>query len=202
MSRFLISSLLLLGSAYSFADTTDIYAPEVKRAGISAQESYEKRRGAWGFGLGYQSRDHLEASITYNLTARWFAGERWYLLGEYQHSPLSNDAVSDDNGAELEEDESSNLLAYGLGYTFMQGSAGFDGTQAFPWQLAAEVYLGEQSTGDTDGRYSALGLSWQIVDPDFWVAAGWRIYQSDDKRLEDLGMNRGAQWALYFGSYF
>ena len=202
MKLLLPAVALLFFTVSALADTTDIYQPEIKRAGVTGSDAFQQRRGAWGFGLGYQSRDYLESGITYNLTGRWFAGESWYLLGEYQYAPLNNDAVNDGTDVVLDEDENSHLLAYGVGYTFMQGLASFHGFESYPWQLAAELYLGEQSTGDSDGRYTALGVSWQVIDDNYWVGASWRVYQSNDQRLSDLGMNSGAQWALYIGSYF
>jgi len=203
MKLKLLPIMLLLVTSASFAqDVSDIYQPDVRRAGLKQTESLDVRRAMVGIGAVYQSQDNLQSRLGINLNLRWLAGERWYVLGEYQYAPFNEDEVSDGTEVLLQANETASVLAAGAGYVVMQGSASFNGRRTFPWQLAAEGFVGEQFTGDTSGRYTGIGFSWQIIEQDYWVAMGWRVYQSDDERLNGLDVNSGAQWGVSFGSWF
>lgn len=194
---------LLVAPWWVNAETTDIYQPRLKIAGLDKSENINRRYGSWGVGLAQQAQDNLSSRSALNVTARWFAGERWYLLGSAQIAPFNEDEVRDGSGRVLlESGEQANVLNAGAGYAFLQGAASFSGRTSYPWQVAVEALLGEQYTGDSSGRYTGLTFSWQLLGDDYWFATEWRAYQSDDSRLDKLNVNKGMQWGVSFGSYF
>ncbi|MCT7359814.1 hypothetical protein [Thalassolituus pacificus] len=200
--KYLILCLLSL-PLLSVAETTDIYQPRIKVAGLEQSENISRRYGSWGIGVAQQAQDNLSGRTALNISARWFAGERWYLLGTAQYAPFNRDEIRNGSGQVLlESGEQANVLAGGVGYAFLQGTASLNGHMSYPWQVAVEGLLGEQYTGDSSGRYSGLAFSWQLLGDDYWLATEWRTYQSDDSRLDKLNVNKGVQWGISFGSYF
>lgn len=195
-------SLLAVSSQLHAADVKDIYHPDIRTAHLEQNEAIDVHHGSWGVGVVYQSQENLAARMGLNLNGRWFASERWYLLGEYQYAPFNTDEISSNGSVLLESGETANVLAGGVGYSFMQGSASFSGLRSYPWQVALELLSGQQMTGDTSGRYTGAGLSWQVMSHDYWFAAGWRLYSADDSRLKNIDVNAGAQWGISFGSWF
>ncbi|WP_430462586.1 hypothetical protein ACQUQU_07315 [Thalassolituus sp. LLYu03] len=193
--------LFLSPQAFS-AQVQEIYAPQVKTAELTEKEAVDVRHGTWGIGLVHQSQENLSARMGLNLNIHWFAGEQWYVLGEYQYAPFNSEELSSGSTVLLEANETATVLAGGVGYAFMQGAGSFNGRKSFPWQVALEGLIGRQDTGSTTGRYTGLGLSWQVQTNSFWVATGWRLYASDDSRLKAIDVNSGAQWGVSFGSSF
>lgn len=185
------------------AETTDIYQPRLKVAGLEKSQDISRRYGSWGIGVAQQAQDNLSSRTAINISGRWFAGERWYLLGTLQQAPFNGDEIRDGSGQILfAAGEQANVLAGGVGYAFLQGTASLNGQVSYPWQVAVEGLIGEQYTGDSSGRYTGLVFSWQILADDYWLATEWRTYQSDDSRLDQLNVNKGVQWGISFGSYF
>lgn len=185
------------------AETTDIYQPRIKVAGLEKTENIPQRYGSWGIGIAQQAQDNLSGRTAFYINGRWFAGERWYLLGMAQYAPFNGDEIRNGSGQILfSAGEQANVLAAGVGYAFLQGTASLNGQVSYPWQVAVEGLLGEQYTGDSSGRYSGLAFSWQILADHYWLATEWRTYQSDDSRLDSLNVNKGMQWGISFGSYF
>ena len=202
MKRLALLSLLPISAYVQAEAVSDIYQPDTRQVRVSGQEAIPVRNAMLGIGAVYQSQDNLESRLGVNMSVRWLASDRWYVSGEYQHAPFNQDAVVQDGAVVVEANENASVLAAGMGYAVMQGNASFNGRRSYPWQLAVEMFAGEQFTGDTSGRYTALGFSWQIIERDCWVAMGWRIYQTNDERLSKLDVNSGAQWGVSFGFWF
>ena len=185
------------------AQTTDIYQPKVLVAGVSKQESIERTNGSWGFGVGQVAQENLTANMAFTFGGRYFAGERWYVLANLQSGTFSDRVIADAGGQVLvKKDVTSVLVNSGLGYNLMQGSASFSGVRAYPWQLGIEAYLGEQFTGDSSGRYTGLGLSWQLIMGKRWLSLDSKTFQINDDNLKQAKVSKGIQWGLSFGSYF
>ncbi|MCD8521585.1 MAG: hypothetical protein LRY66_11900 [Saccharospirillaceae bacterium] len=200
--KYLILCLLSF-PLLAVAETTDIYQPRLKVAGLEKSQDISRRYGSWGIGVAQQAQDNLSSRTAINISGRWFAGERWYLLGTLQQAPFNGDEIRDGSGQILfAAGEQANVLAGGVGYAFLQGTASLNGQVSYPWQVAVEGLIGEQYTGDSSGRYTGLVFSWQILADDYWLATEWRTYQSDDSRLDQLNVNKGVQWGISFGSYF
>ncbi len=200
--KYLILCLLAVPLLVN-AETTDIYQPRIKVAGLEKSENISRRYGSWGVGVAQQAQDNLSSRTALNFTGRWFAGERWYLLGSVQLAPFNQSEIRNSSGQVLlESGEQANVLAGGAGYAFLQGAASLSGRTSYPWQVAVDGLMGEQYTGDSSGRYTGLAFSWQLLGDDYWLATEWRVYQSDDSRLDKLNVNKGMQWGISFGSYF
>lgn len=196
-------SLVAVVVADTQAETTDIYQPRVLVAGVKKQESIERTNGSWGFGVGQVAQENLTASMAFTFGGRYFAGERWYVLANLQAGNFSDRVITDSSGKVLvKKDVTSVLVNSGLGYNLMQGSASFSGVRAYPWQLGIEAYLGEQFTGDSSGRYTGLGLSWQLIMGKRWLSLDSRTFQINDDNLKQAKVSKGIQWGLSFGSYF
>lgn len=200
-SQLLFLSVCFSASAFA-TDARDIYSPTDNQVYTADNTLAPVRHGSWGMGLNYLSQENLTAHMGISMNVRWFAGERWYVLGEYQYAPFNGDSTITSGGSTLEANEDAHVIAGGAGFALMQGSASINGRQSLPWQLAIEGLAGQQITGATSGRYTGLGLSWQVIGRDYWVASGWRLYASDDSRLKDFNADTGAQWGISFGSWF
>lgn len=185
------------------AETTDIYQPDSLVAGVTEQQDISRRLGSWGVGVGQVARERLPAMNQFNVSGRYFAGERWYVLAGLQLSEFSDELITADNGEVLvKKDVTAVTATTGLGYQLMQGSASFSGNSTYPWQLGTEAYVGEQYTGDSSGRYLGIGISWQLLVDDYWLALEWKSFQVDDKALQQADIDKGMQWGISFGSFY
>lgn len=195
-----ICAVLFASAASAERSSTDIYDPQVKYSGLEDLDSVERQHGTIGVGFSNTVAEKQELKPGVNLSARYFAGERWYVTGELGFSSYFDFSL--DEGFVLEEREQVLLAAAGLGYAILQGTASTFGDYTFPWLMAVEVAMGSQQSGDTRGRYTSLGLSWQVNATNYWYSFGARQYRVDDQRLKLLGANEGMQWNLSFGIYY
>jgi hypothetical protein len=203
VKRIVIVFLAALAAVCSHAETTDIYQPRVLVAGVKDHERIDSNLGTWGFGIGQVAQENLPANMAFNFSGRYFAGERWYLLAALQMAEFSDRVINDNNGDVLvKQDVTSVLATTGLGYQLLQGSASFSGQTTYPWQLGVEGYLGEQYTGDSSGRYLGVGVSWQLMFGQRWLALEWKNFQIDDDNLQQADVSKGIQWGLSFGSFY
>ena len=195
-----ICAFLFASTASAERSSTDIYDPQVKYSGLEDLDSVERQHGTIGIGFSNTVAEKDELKPGLNLSARYFAGERWYVTGELGFSSYFDFTL--DKGLVLEEREQVVLTTAGVGYALLQGTASTFGEFTFPWLMAVEVAMGSQQTGDTRGRYTALGLSWQLNTTNYWYSFGTRQYRVDDQRLKALGANEGIQWNMSFGIYY
>ncbi|UTW49749.1 hypothetical protein [Bacterioplanoides sp. SCSIO 12839] len=206
----LLSRTLLLIVASSFAgglvnaeQLTDIYQPRVLEAGVASDADIEQRHGSWGVGIAQIAQENLPSTLGLNASARYFAGERWYVLANIQLANLSDRVIRDDQGETLvKKDVTSVLVNTGLGYQLMQGNASFSGNRSYPWQFALEGYLGEQFNGESSGLYYGVGSSWQLQINDFWVSLDLKNFTIADDNLKQAEIDNGIQWGITFGSYY
>lgn len=196
-------AMLVMTALNSVADTTDIYQPKVLVAGVAEEEAVERQYGSWGFGIAQVGHENLPASLVFNFSGRYFAGERWYVLAGLQLTEFNDRLLADDQGRVLaKKGVNAVVLNSGIGYYLMQGTATVTGDRAYPWQLGVEGYLGEQFTGETSGHYLGSGISWQMLFDSRWIALEWRMFQVNDDNLIKAEVDKGTQWGLSFGSYF
>ncbi|WP_419810397.1 hypothetical protein [Bacterioplanoides sp.] len=202
------SLLCLLASLYltplMAEELTDIYQPRVLSAGVSADASIDENLGSWGIGIAQIAQQNLSSSLALNAGARYFAGERWHVLAGVQIAQFSDRVIRNDQGEVLvKKDVTSVLINTGLGYQLLQGSASFDGSRTYPWQLALEGYVGEQFSGKSSGLYYGLGTSWQLqLDERSWVSLDFKNFAISDDNLKQAEVERGIQWGVSFGSYY
>jgi hypothetical protein len=195
-SAVALCAFLFASTASAERSSTDIYDPQIKYSGLEDLDEVERQHGTIGIGFSNTVAEKDELKPGVNLSARYFAGERWYVTGELGFSSFLDESFV------LEEREQVFLANAGVGYALLQGTASTFGNYTFPWLMAVEVAMGSQHTGDTRGRYTALGLSWQIKATNYWYSFGARQYRVDDQRLKTLGANEGMQWNLSFGIYY
>ncbi len=202
MTSFLRTVGLAGMALCSLSAAAEVFSPGSQRNGLDDLSETEVEHGV--FSVGYAN------ALAYNndpqpgilFTARYFAGEKWYLLGEAQIGQFSTRAVIND-GQEIRSDDEE-LLRYsaGAGYALLQGTASTSGVRAVPWVLSAELNAGEQHSGDTSGRYASLGMSVQFHGDRIWTGIGVREFLVDDERLQSLESDGGTQWDISLGLYY
>ena len=84
----------------------------------------------------------------------------------------------------------------------LNGISSLDGETYVPWKLSADLLLGEQFTGGSQGLYYGIGTSLQILKDDFWYGLDTRYFRVNDDTLNKVGTHRGLQWGLAFGFYY
>jgi len=193
--------LLVLSSAVA-AESTSVYKPVVRGNGLKDLESSGTQHGMLGAAYANTLTTQNDVAAGLLLNARYFAGERWYLLGEFQYGEFNSEDLIKDDEVVIEAGEDALRYAFGAGYSILQGNASTSGQYAVPWSIAAELAVGEQTTGDTSGQYTSLGLSVQFHGPKIWTAIGTRQFKVADERLESLGTDRRMQWDISLGMWF
>ena len=186
----------------SLAADSQLYRPKVQNNGLDEIKGTDVQRGM--FGAGYASTLTTSNDIQPGLliSGRYFAGEKWYLLGEVQLGSYSTTAIIQD-GVEVRGDSEDALrFGAGAGLSLLQGNASTSGITAVPWVHAAELAVGEQYSGDTSGRYTSLGMSLQFHGERVWTALGTRQFLITDERLERLNSDGGIQWDISLGLWF
>lgn len=204
MTAFLLRNIpaLLMGVCLPISASAEVYSPGNQNNGLNELEDTDVQHGV--FSVGYVNtlayNNDSQPGILFG--GRYFAGERWYLLGELQVGSHSTRAVVS-NGEVLREDDEE-LLRYsaGAGYAILQGTASTSGLRAVPWSIAAEFNAGEQQSGDTSGRYASLGLNVQFHGERVWTSVGVREFLIDDERLQALESDGGTQWDISLGLWF
>jgi len=202
MKRKLILSACALMASLSPSALAEVYSPGNQSNGLDALEDTPVQHGMLGAGYANTLSTNNDAQPGMLFTGRYFAGEKWYLLGELQFGTFSTRAVVQ-NGEEVRSDDEE-MLRYsaGAGYALLQGTASTSGARAVPWVIAAELTAGEQNSGDTSGRYASLGTSVQFHGDRIWTALGVREFLVDDERLQSLESDGGTQWDISLGMWF
>ena len=186
----------------SLAAESQLYRPKVQSNGLDAIEGTDVQRGMFGAGYASTLTTYNDIQPAMLISGRYFAGEKWYLLGEVQLGSYSTTAVIQ-NGVEVRGDSEDALrFSVGAGLSLLQGSASTSGIIAVPWVLATELAVGEQYSGDTSGRYTSLGMSLQFHGQRVWTGLGGRQFIIADERLEQLNSDGGIQWDISLGLWF
>lgn len=202
MKKLAFAVITALAVQGAVAEESSVYRPQLKSNGLKSMKSVGVQHGMLGaaYASTLTSNNEVQAGVMMN--TRYFAGERWYVLGELQIGEFSSSAVVVDGEVLREEKEDALRYAFGAGYAILQGSASTSGQYAIPWAIAAELAAGEQYSGATSGQYTALGLSVQFHGPRVWTALGVREFSIADERLKTLGSDRGMQWDISLGMWF
>ena len=187
---------------WSLGAAAEVFSPGNQRNGLDDLSETAVEHGVFSVGYANTLAYNNDSQPGIMFTARYFAGEKWYLLGEAQLGQFSTRAVIND-GQEIRSDDEE-LLRYsaGAGYSLLQGTASTSGVRAVPWVLAAELHGGEQHSGDTSGRYASLGMTVQFHGERIWTGLGVREFLVDDERLQSLESDGGTQWDISLGLYY
>lgn len=202
MKKLAFALLAMAVAQVTVAAEAEVYRPQLKTNGLKDMKSIGVQHGMLGaaYASTLSSNNEVQAGVLMN--ARYFAGERWYVLGELQIGTFSTSEVVVDGEVLRDEKEDALRYAFGAGYAILQGSASTSGQYAIPWAIAAELAAGEQYSGETSGQYTSMGLSVQFHGPRVWTAIGGREFSIADERLKELGSDRGMQWDISLGMWF
>lgn len=196
----LVAALVI--SAPSIAEESQLYRPNVQNNGLDSIKGTEVQHGMFGAGFASVLSANNDIQPGMLLSARYFAGEKWYLLGEVQLGSHSTRAVFINDVEVRSDSEDALRIGAGAGLSLLQGNASTSGITAIPWVLATELSVGEQYSGDTSGRYTSLGMSLQFHGPRVWTALGTRQFIISDERLQQLNSDGGMQWDISLGLWF
>ncbi len=202
MNSFVRALGLTSMTLWSLGAAAEVFSPGNQRNGLDDLNETDVEHGVFSVGYANTLAYNNDSQPGIMFTARYFAGEKWYLLGEAQLGQFSTRAVIND-GQEVRSDDEE-LLRYsaGAGYSLLQGTASTSGVRAVPWVLAAELHAGEQHSGDTSGRYASLCMTVQFHGERIWTGLGVREFLVDDERLQSLESDGGTQWDISLGLYY
>lgn len=184
------------------AENEQIYKPIVIENGLNDLEDVKTRQGMLGIGYANVLPENTVTSHRALINAKYLAGENWYWTGEFQTGVNNSSELVVDNVVYREKDEAVTRYGLGAGYAFLHGNASFSGKITMPWQMTAELLVGQQQTAQTSGQYASMGLSTQLLGKRFWGALSLRQFNVGDERLKTLGSNWGTQWDILFGFWF
>ena len=195
-----LGGLLMLAAVTATAEET-IYRPApMVEHGLEDMAQPEVQHGM--IGLGYTTTVIENTALTNGvmLSGRYFTGDKWYALGELQVSSYKgNEQLQDDT---VDEPSNSKRFALGMGYSLLQGNASVSGKTVMPFVLAVELAAGQQSFGDTGGRYLSGGISTQVHWKKYWGALGVRQFTLDKDAQPLVESEWGVQWDISAGFWF
>ena len=181
------------------SELSDIYSP-VEPEKIN--KDIEVNSFTYGVGIhqmAYQNNQQnygIETYLNYKL------GDRWEIVGNLQFGDSNSETTVIDDIVIREADEQYLIIAGGGQYSLIQGSASINGRQHYPWQMAIQALTGHQTTGDTSGRYTAIGLVWLLEQNKYNIAVHGRYGLHGDQRLDLIGSDRSMQWGITLGGRF
>lgn len=193
MYKIITVLILLVCSESNGSDAELIYEPKVLSPVGNKSLAVEEYKWLLGVSAGQsivENQDHL---FTYGISANYLIWQRWYASAR-----ISQKEWILDGG----EQESAVAWSLGAGYNVLEGAAYIAEGLTLPWQMYAEMMVGEQSLGGKAGSYIDGALGWQLNKDNNYAAIEWRYFSIDDTRLQQINSDKGYQWSLEFGRYF
>lgn len=165
--------------------------------------AFRVQRWQWGVGGLLQSPPQMDSRNALVFEARYLASSSWYLLANLEYGRFNDELLSTPAGQPvIAAQQSASVIAAGVGLSVLRGTGQLLGGDIRPWQISLELLAGEQYTGPSSGRYSAAGVSWQMLGNEWWLGLDWRVYKVDDSLLKVAGVDQGMQGSVLLGRYF
>lgn len=191
-SGLLFIALLLSAAAQAEVDEL-IYQPKILAPELKSELDVEEYEWLVGLKMGQLLAENTHASAKYGMSASYLVWDQWYAnaqleLNNWQLTPNST--------------ESAIAWSVGAGYSMLQGAAYITNGLTLPWQMYAQLNVGEQVLKQKSSTFASSALGWQLSNDNNYAALEWRYFHLNDDRLRQLDSNKGYEWSIIFGRYF
>ena len=186
--------LVMVLSAAVQADVDElIYQPKILSPELKSELDVEEFKWLLGLKVGQLLAENSDSSSKFGISANYLIWEQWYAnaeidLNEWQLTPNTT--------------ESAIAWSVGAGYSVLQGAAYITDGLTLPWQMYAQLNVGEQSLKQASSTFASGALGWQLSNDNNYAALEWRHFQINDDRLKQLNSDKGYEWSITFGKYF
>jgi len=189
---FIVICLFSAMSAHADVDTL-IYQPKILSPELKSDLDVAEYKWLLGLKLGQMLPENSDSSSKIGFSANYLIWEQWYAtaqidLNEWQLTPNTT--------------ESAIAWSVGAGYSVLQGAAYITDGLTLPWQMYAQLNVGEQSLKQASSTFASGALGWQLSNDNNYAALEWRHFQINDDRLKQLNSDKGYEWSITFGKYF
>jgi hypothetical protein len=179
-------------SVHAEIDTL-IYQPKILSPELKSDLDVDEHEWLLGLKIGQMLAENSGATSKFGVSANYLVAEQWYAvlqldLNEWQLTPSTT--------------ESAIAWSVGAGYSVLQGAAYITDGLTLPWQLYAQLNVGEQTLNRMSSTFASGAVGWQFSNDNNYTAFEWRHFQINDDRLKQLDSNKGYEWSIIFGSYF
>ncbi len=186
--------LVMVLSAAVQADVDElIYQPKILSPELKSELDVEEFKWLLGLKVGQLLAENSDSSSKFGISANYLIWEQWYAnaeidLNEWQLTPNTT--------------ESAIAWSVGAGYSVLQGAAYITDGLTLPWQMYAQLNVGEQSLKQESSTFASGAFGWQLSNDNNYAALEWRYFQINDDRLKQLDSDKGYEWSIIFGKYF
>ncbi len=192
--KYIIALLFVLSMGSSYAEVDElIYQPKILSPELKSDLDVEEYKWLLGLKLGQLLAENSDSSSKLGISANYLIWEQWYAtaqidLNEWQLTPNTT--------------ESAIAWSVGAGYSVLQGAAYITDGLTLPWQMYAQLNVGEQLLKQSSSTFASGALGWQLSNDNNYAALEWRHFQINDDRLKQLDSDKGYEWSITFGKYF
>jgi len=184
--------VLSMGSSYAEVDEL-IYQPQILSPELKSDLDVEEYKWLLGLKLGQLLPENSDSSSKLGISANYLIWEQWYATAQI-----------DLNNWQLTPNTTESAIAWsvGAGYSVLQGAAYITDGLTLPWQMYAQLNVGEQLLKQSSSTFASGALGWQLSNDNNYAALEWRHFQINDDRLKQLDSDKGYEWSITFGKYF
>lgn len=191
------SELLFLIMVFSMSAQAEIdeliYQPKILSPELKSDLDVDEHKWLLGLKIGQLLAENSGSSSKFGVSANYLVWEQWYAaaqidLNEWQLTPNTT--------------ESAIAWSVGAGYSVLQGAAYITDGLTLPWQMYAQLNVGEQTLKQKSSNFASGALGWQLSNDNNYAALEWRHFQINDDRLKQLDSDKGYEWSINFGKYF
>jgi len=191
------SELLFLIMVFSMSAQAEIdeliYQPKILSPELKSDLDVDEHKWLLGLKIGQLLAENSDSSSKFGVSANYLVWEQWYAaaqidLNEWQLTPNTT--------------ESAIAWSVGAGYSVLQGAAYITDGLTLPWQMYAQLNVGEQTLKQKSSNFASGALGWQLSNDNNYAALEWRHFQINDDRLKQLDSDKGYEWSIIFGKYF
>lgn len=170
-----------------------IYQPKILSPELKSDLDVDEHKWLLGLKIGQMLAENSGSSSKFGVSANYLVWEQWYAaaqidLNEWQLTPNTT--------------ESAIAWSVGAGYSVLQGAAYITDGLTLPWQMYAQLNVGEQILKQKSSTFASGALGWQLSNDNNYAALEWRHFQINDDRLKQLDSDKGYEWSIIFGKYF
>lgn len=192
--KYIIALLFVLSMGSSYAEVDElIYQPKILSPELKSDLDVEEYKWLLGLKLGQLLAENSDSSSKLGISANYLIWEQWYATAQI-----------DLNNWQLTPNTTESAIAWsvGAGYSVLQGAAYITDGLTLPWQMYAQLNVGEQLLKQSSSTFASGALGWQLSNDNNYAALEWRHFQINDDRLKQLDSDKGYEWSITFGKYF
>jgi hypothetical protein len=192
--RIVYLTYILLLTSLVQADTEElIYQPRILSPELKSELDLTENNWQLGLKLGQSLAENQDVSSNMGIAANYLIWDKWYAAVhlDFKKWQITPDVT-----------ESAIAWSVGAGYSVLQGAAYITEGLTLPWQMYAELNVGEQVLDQVSSNIASGAIGWQLSDDNNYAALEWRYFQMNDNRLKQLDSDKGYECSITFGKYF